>query len=268
LFFAMPWNLFGGFGADHRLLPAMGLLLAGSLTWRTARDDRGRGSATTGSQLRDRTRDDTSLAARNSFQTESRHREIERPGRAGPDGGLLQGRAGFWERLAFGLIVALLVVRIVAVTVEWRGADREYAEFLLAFASLTDGSKVYYGFGHAGAHKHGNRPKYFVPCLAVASKQVYLPYLFTSDSNPGINMKYTPDYEPLQYLSPGPRLTYGQSPNWSAILDKFDYFLLGDEQFFNTPVPRQLTPVYKGNTFTLYKNSATGTKATDSRAGG
>jgi hypothetical protein len=101
---------------------------------------------------------------------------------------------------------------------------------------------------------------YFLPCLAVAKKDVYLPYLFTSDSNPGINMKYTADYERLQYLSPGPRLVDGQSPAWSAILDTYDYFILGDEQFFDIAVPGQLLPVYRGSNFAVYKNSTRGAK--------
>ena len=268
LFFAMPYELFGGFGADHRLLPAIGLLLAGSLTWRTTRNDRQRGGAGTGPRLGDVTPADVGRALIGSLHTGSRVPEVEPPERTG------LARAPAWTHhvhlvraLALGLIVVLVVLRTAAVTAEWRGADREYADYVRAFGSLTDGSRVYYGFGFAGSAIHGHRPKYFVPCLALATKQVYLPYLFTSAGNPGIILKYTPEYEPLQRLSPGPTLANRQSPNWSAILGTFDYFLLGGERFFDTPVPPQLVPVYRGSDFTLYRNSAAGMKASGSRAG-
>jgi len=235
LFFAMPWNLLGGFGADHRMLPAIALLLAGSLTWKAARDTRRRIPGAARSQPTDATRD---LARR-------------------------------WDAFAFALVAGLVAVRTAAITTEWRAADREYAEYVRGFESLTDGSRMYYAFGHAGSAKQGHLTTYSVPCLAVASRHVYVPYLFTSSaSHPGITMRYTANYEPLERLSPGPRLVYGQSPDWNAILDKYDFFLLGNERFFDTPVPGQLVPVYKGTAFTLYRHPAAGPRSTTARAGG
>ncbi|HEV8261344.1 MAG TPA: hypothetical protein VGQ19_11385, partial [Burkholderiales bacterium] len=139
-------------------------------------------------------------------------------------------------------------------------SDRESAEYLRAFESLSDGSRVYYAFGGAGTKRSTSRPLYFLPCLAVAKRHVYLPYLFTSNSNPVINMKYTADYERLQHLSPGPRLVDGQSPAWSAILDTYDYFILGDEQLFDIAVPGQLIPIYRGSAFAVYENSTRSAK--------
>jgi hypothetical protein len=228
---AMPWTLFGGAGADHRLLPALGLLLAGSLTWRTADDNRTLSGAKSRSHRRD------------NFVA-----------------GLLQRCSGNWGTLAFGLIGILIVVRTMAITLEWRSSDRESAEYLRAFESLSDGSRVYYAFGGAGTKRSTSRPLYFLPCLAVAKRHVYLPYLFTSNSNPVINMKYTADYERLQHLSPGPRLVDGQSPAWSAILDTYDYFILGDEQLFDIAVPGQLIPIYRGSAFAVYENSTRSAK--------
>ncbi len=211
LFPAMPMQWLAGWGGDHRLLPAIGLLLAGSL--RPNKVDTGK----------------------------------------------------IWERAA-GLIVVLIVIRATAITVEWRKADSEYAEYLRSFELLTPGSKVYYAFGHAGGRESWLRPKYFLPCLAVITKQVYVPYLFTSNDVPGIPLKYQPDYYQLQRLSPGPILVNRQSPNWEAIIDRYDYFILGDENFFDAPVPQRLVPIYKGNKFNIYR-SPTKTQNTTTQNG-
>jgi hypothetical protein len=198
LFFVMPMQWLGGWGGDHRLLPAIGLMFAGSL--RLKKQD---------------------------------------------------GKTG---ALVLGLLAVLIALRTAAITVEWRKADAEYAQLLRAFESLTAGSRVYYAFGHAGGRDSWLRPKYFVPCLAVMSRQVYVPYLFTSNNIPGIPLQYKPEYYELQRLSPGPILVNGQSPDWGAITGKYDYFILGDAQFFATPVPQGLVPIYQGSHFTVYKN--------------
>jgi hypothetical protein len=257
LLLAMPANLFGGSGADHRLLPALALLLAGSLTWRTAQNDRKLSGAKTRSHRRDKIGNGTQPWP---GQTTRQRPSVQPSSLPNLVAGLLQAGAGNWGRLAFGLIGILIVVRTTAITLEWRSVNREYAEYRRAFESLSDGSRVYYAFGHAGTKRSTSHPLYFLPCLAVAKKHVYLPYLFTSDSNPGINMKYTAGYERLQYLSPGPRLVDGQSPDWSAILDTYDYFILGDAQFFDIAVPGQLMPVYRGSDFAVYKNSTRNAK--------
>jgi hypothetical protein len=249
---AMPWTLFGGSGADHRLLPALALLLAGSLTWRTTHADP-KSSVAEGQSYRRRTLEgSTQPPVARPSQTSSQRLSVQPSGWPDPLARLSQRCAGNWGTLVFGLIGALIVVRAAAITLEWRNTNREYAEYQRAFESLSDGSRVYYAFGRSGATS-ARSPNYFLPCLAVAKKDVYLPYLFTSDSNPGINIKYTADYEPLQYLSPGPRLADGQSPDWRATLDTYDYFILGGEHLFD--VPGQLMLVYKGSNFAVYKNS-------------
>jgi hypothetical protein len=198
LFFVMPMQWLGGWGGDHRLLPAIGLMFAGSLR--------------------------------------------------------LKKQDGKLGALLLGLLAVLIALRTAAITLEWRKADAEYAQLLRSFESLTAGSRVYYAFGHAGGRNSWLRPKYFVPCLAVMSRQVYVPYLFTSNNIPGIPLQYKPEYYELQRLSPGPILVNGQSPDWGAITDKYDYFILGDERFFDTPVPQRLVPVYKGNRFNIYRS--------------
>jgi len=197
VYFAMPMEWLGGWGGDHRLLPAIGLLAAGGL----------------------------------------------RP------------TAPAWRgwRLVLPLVVTLLLVRSAAITVEWREADREAAEFMRSFDTIARGSKVYYAFGHEGGREAWLRPKYFLPCLAVADRQVFVPYLATGDIVPGIPLRYRPEFFTLQKLSPGPILTNGASPNWDAILGAYDYFVVGGEQYFNSPVPNQLVPVHVGPHLKVYR---------------
>jgi len=201
LYFSMPMALFGGWGADHRLLVPIGLLLAGSLRIR----------ANTGTRM-------------------------------------------LWKS-AILFIAILVIVRVATITVEWRRInDDEYAEYIQAFDSLADGSKVYYAFGHAGSKKNmWPGPVYHIPHLALMEKQVYVPYLFISELLP---LQYSPAFKSLQHITPGgPVLMNGGSPNWRPLLEEFDFFMLVNEQFFKTPVPEELDLVFKGEKVRVYMNT-------------
>ena len=89
----------------------------------------------------------------------------------------------------------------------------------------------------------------------MANKDVFLPYLFTGNDVPGIPLWYQPGYRKLEALSPGPILENGESPNWAAIKDKYDFFILGDERFFREPVPAQLRLLYRGSNYMIYKSA-------------
>lgn len=197
LYFAMPMQWLGGWGGDHRLLPAIGLLVAGGL----------------------------------------------RP--------VAPAWRGWW--LILPVVVALLLARSAAITAEWRRADHEAADFMRALDTIADGSKVYYAFGHEGGRNSWLRPKYFLPCLTVATRDVYVPYLFTAEVIRGMPLRYRAEFSQLEKLSPGPILTNRRSPEWESIRDAYDYFVIGDEQYFDEPVPAALLPVHVGNRFRIYR---------------
>jgi len=196
LVIAMPMELFGGYGADHRLLLPLGMLVAGSV------------------------------------------------------------RLKSWSRtgwtIAVATLAALVAARVAVITVDWRTANAEYTVYQRAFETLPDGSKIYFAFGHAGEQKIWPHPDYCVPFLALKTKQVYMPYLFTGANSV---MHYTPAYEGLQRLSPGSVLKHHISPNWQALLTSYDYALLVNDQLFDTPVPRELVPVFQEGKVRLYRNS-------------
>lgn len=199
LFFTMPMELFSGWGADHRLLPALGLLAIGSLG----------------------------------------------PGR--------RWNAATARLLGLGLIV-LVLVRTSAVTADWHRSNEYYAEYLQVFDEIPQGSRVYFALGHAGGKTLKPYPAYHLPHLMLSKRDVYLPYLFASLPGGGFTLRYQPDVEPLQRLSPGPVLTDHQSPDWNALLPQFDHYLLVNERYFTDPPPRsQLVQVYAGKTVSLYR---------------
>lgn len=228
LFMVTPWSLFGGFGADHRLLPAIGVLIAGSLS-------RGPCMSAIPRFIR---------PAAEWFGRSTGHLvRVPALTHAAP-------------ALVHLIVAGFVVIRIAAVTLEWRKADEEYAEYLRAVAQLPHGARLYFAFAHAANARQGHRPKYFIPLLAVARRDVYLPYLFTSNSNPGINLRYIGKYDALQYLSPGPKLTHGQAPNWGNVTKAFDYVLIGGKQYLTGALPASLVSVYDGTDFTLFRNTA------------
>lgn len=197
VFLAMPMEWLGGWGGDHRLLPALGILLVASI----------------------------------------------RP---------KSGHERAW-RIASACILVLVVVRTIAVTMEWRRADEVYTRMVRSFAVLAAGSKVYYAFGYAEGREFW-RPRFYIPTLAVIQRQVYVPYLFTSATINGVPMRYKEPFEQLQLLSAGPILLNGQSPNWAAIKDQYDYFIVGGQKHFSSSVPSDLTEVYRGDDLAVYQN--------------
>ena len=204
-FFAMPMELFGGWGADHRLLVPIGLMLAGTLQLGKKGEE---------------------VLAKN-------------PGLniVGP--------------ISMTIIAALVILRTTVIAVEWRSANNDvYSEYVRAFDSLADGSKVYFAFGHVGGKQLWPRPVYHLPLLALSRKKIYLPYLFNMNTVP---LKYLPEFKRLQSLSPGPVLLHGTSPNWSAVIDNYDFFFLVNEEFFTDPVPSDLIRVYEGKKVIVYK---------------
>lgn len=200
LFFLMPMELFGAWGTDHRLLPALGILLAGSLR-----------------------------------PSDSLERAAIRP-------------------ILFIVVAAMVVLRFSAVTLEWRKSDATYLEYWKAFEVVPDGSMFYYAFGHAAGKRLGNRPVYHLPTLVLSSRDVYVPYLFASSSGT-FTLQYQPKVEPLQRFSQGPVLLNGESPNWSAIANQFDYFLLVNEEHFRVPRPTNITLVFEGQSIRLYRRA-------------
>jgi hypothetical protein len=199
LYFAMPMQWLGGWGGDHRLLPAIGILIVAGL-----------------------------------YPAD----------RAWPA----------W-RLVVPIVVALVLVRVATVTIEWRAADREAAAFTRSFESIPEGRKIYYAFGHAGG-RNSSRPKYFLACLAASGRKAFVPYLFTSETIPGIPLRYRPEFASLQLRSPGPILTQRASPNWQAIGDAYDYFIIANEQHFDQPVPAHWIPIHVGQGFKIYIGGA------------
>lgn len=193
LFLAMPVELFGGWGADHRLLPALGLLAVGVLrpTW--------------------------------------------------------NGRASWAIVILGGVILA----RAATVTAEWVNAGQIYARYLRALELVPNGSRLFYAFGHSAGQRLTTQPVYHVPQQVLATRDVYVPFLFASTSG-WLTLRYRDEVEPLQRLSAGPVLLHGDSPGWESLKGRFDYFLLVDQQHFSAPVPDWLTLRYEEGQIRLY----------------
>ena len=68
-------------------------------------------------------------------------------------------------------------------------------------------------------------------------------------------MHYTHVDEDLQRSIKGPVLKNHASPEWQALLTSYDYALLVNDQLFDTPVPKELVPVFQEGKVRLYRNS-------------
>jgi hypothetical protein len=197
LFIATPMALSGGWGADHRMLLPLGLLVLGSL-------------------------------------------------QMGPRESRIWPVAGF-------VVIALVAVRTYAVAVEWRRTNGEvYATYTRAFENLTDGSRLFFAFGHEAGKKLWPSPVYHLPQLALTKRNVFVPYLF--DGPGAIPLVYRPAFKELERRTGGGALLNRASPNWEVVMKEYDFALLINERFFTAPVPKELELIYDGNTVRLYRN--------------
>jgi hypothetical protein len=163
-------------------------------------------------------------------------------------------RGDHFHPWAAAAVALLVVVRIASVSGEWRKSDERYAEYVRAFETVTDGSRVFFAFGHAGGKQIGTLPVYHLPLMMLARHDVYVPYLFATASW-GYTLQYRPGAGAGARQAPlrGPVLLHGASPDWAAIRDRFDYFVLIDEQHFDSPVPADFSPVFEGRSVRVYR---------------
>lgn len=181
-------------------------------------------------------------------------------------------------------IFALLALRVGTTTALWSQIDADYREFRAADHVLVRGSRVAVipvGPDHR-TNPQPEPPYWFISCLAVIDRQVFLPQLYTNatplELTPeakgiysdtlarGRTVRWHPAGPAFAKVDPetvrqveqvGQRISnwdiYTSTIDWSNWPERFDYVIdlhLGRP---GNPVPALLTEVWRGSYFAIYR---------------
>jgi hypothetical protein len=185
--------------------------------------------------------------------------------------------------LAAGIAV-LLVLRVAAISHDWRKFDADYREFRAADVQLEHGSRVMMIPAAAGP---GNRPEprfpyAFVAAFAVIDRDVFLPYLFTASTPLRLapdgakilsdqlawsrEIRWRPttpafagaDPETIRQAEEVARRVADGDINtstidWSDWPERFDYAVDLNLGRYVNPAPSLLTEIARGSYFSIYR---------------
>ena len=176
----------------------------------------------------------------------------------------IAGAGGFTvtRRLGWGLAAGLALlfgVRMAVIGQNWRMADVRYREVLAAVDMLRPGSRVAVANGGNMYPFLQNPPLDHVANLAVVRKQVFINSLFAEPGQQVLRIKYATDTKFYRSHSQVYRRGLGgqsqdglMDPYRDIPLDRFDYVLLINRQFFVPNPPQGLSPIFTQGGVVLY----------------
>ncbi len=162
-----------------------------------------------------------------------------------------------WPVLVALILGMLFVVRMAAITDDWRGTDRHYRQFVHQLDQLPEGARLLSGIKLAAfdaySHADGRIPE-IMPMNNLACWGVLRRSLFVS------NMFTAPGQQPIQ-LTPAVRalltmeefLVQGDPIPWDRIGGQYDYVVIRRSQRLKPPVPANFTPIGSGDAFQFYR---------------
>jgi hypothetical protein len=152
------------------------------------------------------------------------------------------------------VLCSLFAVRMSAITVHWREADRQYAEFFEAIEQVPPGSRIFSaivkrGYGYLDSRIPTSIPSENLVCWAVISKSALVSIIFSA-----------PNQQPLQltqpyrrFFSTGEFMARSYIMNWEAVQEQYEYLLARQDERFRPPMPAQVAPIFVGRHFVLYR---------------
>jgi hypothetical protein len=182
-------------------------------------------------------------------------------------------------------IFVLVALRIGSTTLEWKRIDADYREFRAADGALERGSRVaVIPVGHdLRADPAPRLPYWYVACLAVIDRQVFMPLLYTAatpleltEEGKALNGdelahgRKVPEWHPADPAFAGidpqtlrqvqiaaQRMSdddaFTSRIDWSDWPERFDYLIDFHMGRAGNPVPALLSEVRRGSYFTIYR---------------
>jgi hypothetical protein len=160
--------------------------------------------------------------------------------------------------------LALMLLRLTVVAVEWRRANAVYGEYLAAFDKIQPGAKLLSVIPLPQHPSFHHPPVNFIASRAVIGKSVFDPSLFAEPGHQPLS--FTETYLKLSKATPGPVVYYTEdavktgrklkdreNPFKAEVLGKYDYILVVDGRILSDFVPTHLETIHAGSNFVLYR---------------
>ena len=164
-------------------------------------------------------------------------------------------------RLARRLTMALgllFIVRMGVIGVEWTKAQEIYTPILASMDKLEEGSRVAVVVGGEITPSLQNPPMDHLGNMAVVKKNVYINSLFAEPGQQVLRLKNPASKDfaisPSQTFRVYSHQMGSQDPFERIPLDKFDYVMMINPQYFIAERPSQLEQIIDEKTVSLYRN--------------
>ena len=162
-----------------------------------------------------------------------------------------------WLVLLVSILGMLFVVRMAAITNDWRETDRYYRQFVHQLDQLPEGTRLlsaiklatFDAYSHADGRIPEAMPMNNLACWGVLRRSVFVSNLFTAPGQQPIQL--TPAVRAL--LTMEEFLVQGDPIPWDRIGDQYDYVVIRRSQRLKPPVPANFTPVGSGDAFQFYR---------------
>jgi len=164
---------------------------------------------------------------------------------------------------------ALFLARMALLAVNWHEAQRIYNPALSAIDHLAPGSRLAFIAAASEAPSLPNPPIDHLGNMAVLRKNVYINSLFAEPGQQVLRLKYNAgtkfSISPSQTFRFKEREIGHINPFETIPLERFDYVMIINEEFFDKARPAQLKQTFHEGAVTLYKVSGNGQSGPDPR---
>jgi hypothetical protein len=152
------------------------------------------------------------------------------------------------------VLCSLFAVRMSAITVHWREANRQYAEFFEAIEHVPPGSRIFSaivkrGYGYLDFRIPTSIPSENLVCWAVISKSALVSIIFSAPNQQPLRL--TQPYR--RFFSTGEFMARSYIMNWEAVQEQYEYLLARQDERFQPPMPDGIAPLFAGRHFVLYR---------------
>jgi hypothetical protein len=158
--------------------------------------------------------------------------------------------------LAAGLVL-LFLGRMTVIGMNWINADKVYQPILASIEQLPHGARVAVICGGDSFPYLANPPLDHVPNMAVVTKEAYLNTLFAEPGKQVLQVVYGSkapfSVDPSQTFRMGPEEKGKANPFRDIPLERFDFVMLINPDYFSRDYPARFAPMYVKENVMLFK---------------
>lgn len=159
-----------------------------------------------------------------------------------------------WSRAIAGFIATLFIARMIVISIEWQGFDRQYAPARAALDTLPVGSRIAVAIPDDGLRiRSGEAPMVHFPCWAIIDRDAFVPTLFAYPTQQPVGFKPGFSDQPSVSALWSALVTEDATRTLPSSLDAYDYVVLAAPTRFDVAERTGWVPEYQSSLFRIYR---------------